>query len=92
MSPQKRSVVIRRFFKVVMYTLLATILSVIGYVTVTVLTGLALPDWAIAVATVVVSGLAAAIHKSVNWQEAGVEAPPVPDAPALQMPNIEETP
>lgn len=85
----KSAAVRRRFLKVAVYTTLGVVLSVAGYLTLTVLTGFELPSWLVTVGTVLVSGIAGAVHKSVNWSSAGVEAPEVPDAtvPPLSLPS-----
>lgn len=85
----KNEAVRKRFLKVAAYTTLGVILSVAGYLTLTVLTGFDLPSWLITVGTVVVSAFAGAVHKSINWQNVGVDAPAVPDAsmPSLSLPT-----
>lgn len=89
LSPEKRQAVKRRFLKVAAYTTLGVLLSVAGYATLTLLTGLEVPAWAITISTVVVSGFAGAIHKSINWVDTGAEVPEVPDAalPPLTLPT-----
>lgn len=88
-SITKNEAVRKRFLKVAIYTTLGVVLSVAGYLTLTVLTGFDLPSWVITIGTVVVSAFAGAVHKSINWQDIGVEAPAVPDAtmPSLSLPT-----
>lgn len=91
MSPEKKRAVIMRFIKVAGYTFIGLLLSSVGYLAFAFLTDAQLPSWVVTFTTITISGAAASIHKSINWKEAGVEAPPpveVPAVPAMSIPPM----
>ena len=87
MTDKRRSVV-KRFFKVFVYTVIGSVLAVAGYVAVAFLTDQQLPGWLITTIGFFVSGLAASIHKSINWKETGAVELPVAELPMMQTPTL----
>lgn len=84
----KRRAVVRRFFKVFAYTVIGSVLAIAGYASVAYLTDQQLPGWLVTTIGFVVSGIAASIHKSINWKETGAVEIPVAELPTIQSPTL----
>lgn len=80
---QKRKAVIRRFAKFTFFGVLGAILAVAGFAAMQFFTDSNAPTWIVTMVGITVSGFAASVQKAINWKDAGIEAPTIPQVSPL---------
>lgn len=78
-GPSRKRAALMRFLKVTVYAAIGQLVSISGLLFVTLITDTTLNPTLAIVVGFFISGIAAGVHKAVNWQDAGVDAPQSPN-------------
>lgn len=82
-----RTAGVKRAVKFAGFSIVGTLLANAAAIAATFLMGINAPVEVVSITSLLAGSIAAGVHKSINWVEAGVEPPPAPPPPTLQYPG-----